>query len=190
MTMLKNYISIARAAALAALLLCGSRLLAQNPTASGVINGTLINKDGISLVFDTDPAGVALGAAGTAAASANFGTVSAFGPLSAGVTRPSVTAANFTVRTVFDIQVVQGGLTSTTYSLSANLAAAAPTGFTYRVDAVTLTTAAQTIQANGTYNTDVAHNLDLIISTLAPGAGGNDHKFYGHSQLIFGNTKV
>jgi hypothetical protein len=172
MTMLKNSISIVRAAALAAMLLCGASLPAQNPTATGVINGTLINKDGISLVFNTDPAGVTLGAAGTAAASANFGTVSAFGPLSAGVTRTAITAATFTVRTVFDVQVIQGGLTSATYSLSANLAAAAPTGFTYKVDAVTLTTAAQTIQATATYNTNIPHNLDLTISRAAPGAGG------------------
>ena len=169
--MLKNYISIMRGALPAALLLLSASLAAQT-TASGVINGKLINKDGISLVFDTDPAGVTLGAAGTSAASANFGNVSAFGPLSAGVTRPSVTAANFTVRTIFDVQVTQGGLNSTGYTLAANLAAVAPTGFSYKVDAVTLTTVSQTIQANGTYNTDVPHNLDLVISTAAPGGGG------------------
>lgn len=169
--MLKKYISIMRGAALAALLMCGASLTAQT-TATGVINGTLINKNGISIQFDTDPAGVTLGAAGTSAATANFGTVSAFGPLAAGVTRPSVTAANFTVRTIFDVQVIQGGLTSTTYTLTANLAAAAPTGLNYKVDAITLTTALQTIQINGAYNTDIAHNLDLIVSTAAPGGGG------------------
>ena len=68
--------------------------------------------------------------------------------------------------------MVQGGLTSTTYTLTANLAAAAPTGLSYKVDAVTLTTVSQTIQTNGAYNADVAHNLDLIVSTAAPGAGG------------------
>jgi hypothetical protein len=171
MTM-RNYISCMRAAAVAALLLMSAGLLAQNPTASGVINGTLVNKNGISLVFDTDPAGVTLGNAGTAAASVNFGTVSAFGPLAGGVTRPSVTAANFTVRTIFDVQVIQGGLNSSTYTLAANLAAAAATGFSYKVDTVTLTTTSQTIQANGAYGTDVAHNLDLVISTAAPGTGG------------------
>lgn len=170
--MLKNYISIMRGAALASLLFSSAALLAQNPTATGVINGKLINKDGISLVFDTDPAGVTLGAAGTSAASLNFGTISAFGPLSGGVTRPSVTAASYTVRTIFDVQVVQGGLTSTTYTLTANLAAVAPTGLSYKVDAVTLTTASQTIQVNGAYSTDVAHNMDLVVSTAAPGAGG------------------
>jgi hypothetical protein len=169
--MLKNYISNMRGAALSALILCGASLVAQT-TATGVINGSLVNKNGISLQFDTDPAGVTLGAAGTNAATANFGAVSAFGPLSGGVTRPTVTAASYTVRTIFDVQVVQGGLTSTTYTLTANLAAVAPTGLNYKVDAVTLTTASQTIQVNGAYNTAIAHNLDLVISTAAPGAGG------------------
>src|SRR5690348_4773893 len=101
---------------MAALLTAGASAMAQT-TATGVINATLVNKNGISLQFDTDPGGVTLGAAGTSAASANFGTVSAFGPLSGGVSRPSVTAANYTVRTIFDVQVTQGGLTSTTYTL-------------------------------------------------------------------------
>jgi hypothetical protein len=169
--MLKKYISIMRGAALAALMLCGASLPAQT-TASGVINGSLNNTNGIAIQFDSDPAGVTLGAAGTSAATANFGTVSAFGPLAAGVTRPSVTAANFTVRTIFDVQVIQGGLNSATYTLTANLAAAAPTGMSYKVDAIALTTASQTIQVNGAYGTDIAHNLDLVILTAAPGAGG------------------
>src|SRR5438270_13372382 len=168
--MLKKYISIMRGAALAALLMCG--VSTAQTTASGVINGTLINKNGISIQFDSDPAGVTLGASGTSAATANFGTVSAFGALSAGVTRPSVTAANFTVRTIFDVQVIQGGLNSTTYTLTANLAAPAPTGMNYKVDAVTLTTAFQTIQVNGAYSTAIPHNLDLVILTAAPGTGG------------------
>jgi hypothetical protein len=168
--MLRKHKSIPALATMV-LLLAAASATAQT-TATGVINGTLVNKNGISLQFDTDPAGVTLGAAGTNAATANFGVVSAFGPLSAGITRPSVTAASFTVRTIFDVQVIQGGLTSTSYTLTANLAAAAPTGLSYQVDAVTLTTARQTIQTNGSYNTDIAHNLDLIVSTAAPGAGG------------------
>jgi hypothetical protein len=169
--MLKKYISMMRGAALAALLMCGASLPAQT-TASGVINGSLNNTSGIAIQFDSDPAGVTLGAAGTNAATANFGTVSAFGPLAAGVTRPSVTATNFTVRTIFDVQVTSGGLTSTSYTLTANLAAATPSGMSYKVDAITLTTALQTIQVNGAYNTDIAHNLNLVVSTAAPGAGG------------------
>jgi hypothetical protein len=141
-------------------------------TATGVINAALVNASGITLQFDTDPAGVTLSAAATSVATASFGSISAFGPLTGGVTRPAVTAANFTVRTVFDVQVVEGGLASNTYTLTANMATPVPTGLNYKVDAVTLSTAPQTIQTNAAYNTDIAHNLDLVVSTAAPGAGG------------------
>lgn len=159
-------------AAILALLATSTRVSAQAPTATGVINAQLTNKNGIALVFDSDPGGVTLGAAGSSAASLSFGAISAFGPLSPGVTRPSVTAASFTVRSPFDIQVIQGGLTSTSYTLSASLAGPAPTGLSYKVDTVSLTAVAQNIQTNGVYDTDVAHNLDLVVSTASPGAGG------------------
>jgi hypothetical protein len=165
-----NRYNALRNLALMALLLSGAALSAQ--TATGTINATLVNKSGIALVFDTDAGGVALGASGTSAASANFGTVSAFGPLSAGVTRPSVGPVTFTVQTIFDVNVIEGGLTSANYTLTANLAAAAPTGISYKIDAVSLTTTAQTIQTNGAYNADTAHNLGLVVSMSAPGAGG------------------
>ena len=169
--MKRNYKSMVRGLALMLLALPGLQAAAQT-TATGFINATLVNKNGIALIFDSDPAGLTLGASGTSAVSADFGNISAFGPLSPGVTRPSVTAATFTVRTIFDVNVFQGGLNSNGYTLAANLAAAAPTGMNYKIDAVTLTTVSQTLVTNGTYNIDVAHNLDLVVSTAASGAGG------------------
>lgn len=154
------------------LVLSGLPMFAQTLTATGTINATLTNKNAIALVFASDPAGVTLGAAGTSAATLDFGNISAFGPLSAGVRRLSVTATNFTVRAIFDIQVIEGGLTSTSYTLRAQLASALPTGFSFKVDGVTLVTTASTIQTNGAYNTNIAHDLDLTVSTAAPGAGG------------------
>ncbi|HEU5412347.1 MAG TPA: hypothetical protein VFW31_01265 [Candidatus Angelobacter sp.] len=169
---MKKYSAQIRIMLALAALLFATPAFAQNPTATGVINATLINKNGIALVFDSDPGGVTLGAAGTSAATLNFGTISAFGPLAPGVTRTSVTAANYTVRTVFDVQVIQGGLNSTTYTLSAQLASALPAGFSFKVDGVTLVNGPSNIQTNAVYNVDVPHNLDLTVSTAAPGAGG------------------
>jgi hypothetical protein len=166
---MKDYSQI-RKIAMIALLLASASLVAQ--TATGTINATLINKSAISLIFDSDPGGVTLGSNGSSAVSVNLGTISAFGPLAPGVTRPAVAAGNYTVRTLFDVKVFQGGVTSPNYTLSAQLAAVAPTGFTYAIDTVTLTTAAQNIQTNGAYDTDVQHALKLTVSTAAPGAGG------------------
>ena len=141
-------------------------------TATGYVNATLVNVSGIALVFDSNAGGVSLSGNGSSAASLNFGSISAYGPLSSGVTRPSVGLSSYTVQSLFNVQVIEGGLSSTSYTLSAQLAAAAPTGFSYQVDAVSLTTSAQTIQTNGTYNTDIQHTLDLLVSTAPPGAGG------------------
>lgn len=159
-----------RSAALAIVMLLSTAMYAQ--TATGTINATLINKNGISLIFDSDPGGVSLGSNGSSTASLNFGNVSAFGTLAAGVTRPTVTPASYVVQTLFDVQVIQSGLASPSYTLTGQLAAAAPTGLTYGVDAVTLTTGSQTISATGTYNADVQHTLSLTVSTAAPGSGG------------------
>jgi hypothetical protein len=169
---MKNYMATIRMAALTVMIFCSATLLAQNPTATGTINATLTNKNGIALVFESDPGGVTLGSPLTSAATLNFGTISAFAPLSSGVTRPSVTAANFTVRTIFDVQVIQGGLTSTTFTLRANLASALPAGFSFKIDGVTLVNGPSNIQTNAVYNVNIPHNLDLTVLTAAPGAGG------------------
>jgi len=154
-----------------ALLVCPLRAWGQ-VTSTGYINATLINRSGIAVIFDSNSGGVSLGGNASSAASLNFGTVSAFGALSPGVTRPSVGANSFTVQSLFNVQVIEGGLGSPNYTLSAQLATPAPTGFTYQVDAVSLSTSAQTVQTNGAYNTDVQHALDLLVSSAAPGAGG------------------
>src|SRR5256885_9594597 len=127
MKRLATQIRLTRAAMLFAALLAGSCAFVENPTAQGTIKASLINKNGIAIVFNSDAAGVALGNNGSSAATLNFGTISAFGALAAGVARTAVNAANYTVRTTFDVQVTQGGLASPSYTLAANLASAAPT---------------------------------------------------------------
>ena len=144
---------------------------AQSLTASGTVNAILVNQSAIALIFDSDPSGVALGANGSPNASLNFHTISPGGPLAPGITR-TTSGSSFTVSTYFDLNVIEGGLTTASYTLSVNLAGAAPQGLTYQVDTLTLSQNAQTLLSNGTYNTDVKHSLSLQVSTAAPGAGG------------------
>lgn len=155
-------------AGLLAMFMCGA-ISAQ--TAQGTVNATLVNLNGIAILFNSDPAGAPLGASGTSAATLNMGTISAYGPLSAGITRSGVSTTRFTVSTPFDVNVV-GGILSNNYSLTAQLASAAPTGITCNLDALTLSTVAQSVTTTGTYNTNTTHSLSFVVSAASPGSGG------------------
>jgi len=144
---------------------------AQKPSASGTLSVQLQNGSGLQMTFQSNTSGVSLGNAGTSAASLAFGIVSAYGTPGTGITLVNGTST-FTVSTLFNIDVQQSGLSSTSYTLSASLSAAAPTGITYQIDSATLTTSSQSIQANGVYGNNIVHTFSAIVSTAASGSGG------------------
>ncbi len=136
-------------------------------TASGTVNAKLINKSGIWIIFNSDAAGVTLGSAGTSTASLDFGTVAAFQAPPAGVTKTR-TSTSFTISSPFDVFVDVGGVASTSYRLQANLQSA-PGVYTYKVDAVTLTTTAATVvAADPNYRLNVQHTMYLTVPQTAP----------------------
>lgn len=143
-------------------------LAARAQVASGTLNARLINKSGIWLIFNTDASGVTLGNSGTSAASLNLGTVAMYMTTPpAGVTL-SRTLTNFTVSTPFDVYVDVGGVTSTSYKLQAQLQSA-PGVYTFKIDAVTLTTTASTIvAADPNYRANVPHTFSLTVPNTAP----------------------
>lgn len=160
-----------RLALLLAITLAGTLAAAAQTTSTGTLNVELQNGSGLQLVFQTDASGVTLGNPGTAASTLAFGTVSEYGSLGTNVTRTTGTS-NFTVSTPFDINVEVSGISSANYTLSAALAATAPTGITLKVDSVSLTTSSQTISTTSSYGSNVSHTLSAVISTAASGAGG------------------
>lgn len=165
-----NKIRILAAAGLVAI--CTGSLPAQtHPTASGSLAVQLQNGSGLLMVLFSDPSGVTLGNSGTSAASLAFGTVGAYGTLGANITRVNG-SSSFTVSTPFDINVQISGITSSSYTLTAALASAAPTGVTIQVDSVSLTTTSQSVQTNGSYGSNVSHTLSAVILTAASGSGG------------------
>lgn len=155
-----------------AVLAGGTLCLAQTkPSGTGTLSVALQNGSGLQFVFNSDSSGVTLGNAGTSAASLGFGTVSAYGTPAAGVTLTNGTSS-FTVSTKFDVNVSQSGLTSTSYTMTAALAAAAPTGVTLQIGSTTLTTSSQTIQTTGSYGSNTPYTLNAVILTAASGSGG------------------
>ena len=97
---------------------------AAQTTASGTLTVNATVQSSISLVFNSDAAGVVLGGTGTNAATMNLGTISAYGPLSAGVGRSVTAGTSFTVTSPFDVQVDKSNITSSNYTLTAQLNAA------------------------------------------------------------------
>ena len=117
----------------------------------------------ISLSFESVPGSVPLTGAGTTNATLNFGNVSAFEPLNAGVTR-AVNASNYTISTRFGVRgsyLLLGGILSPNYTLQARLRTAQP--LTWRIDGVTMSTAAATIATSQPYGPIVPHTLAFVV---------------------------
>jgi hypothetical protein len=152
----------------AGMVLVSSLASAQTATATATLSATATVSGSISCVLNSDPGGVPLGGSGTNAATLNFGSISASGPLSAGVTRPSVTATAFTVRTLADVFTTKANTGSANYTLKAQLATADPTNV-WLVNGVAITNAASaTILATGSYAVNIALTVDLTVPTSTP----------------------
>ena len=147
----------------AAVLFLGIASVASAQTATGTLTVTATVNSSINLVFNNDAAGVALSSgAGTNTATLNFGNVSAFGAVAAGITR-TTTATTFTVSTPVDVLVTKANSASANYTLKAQLGAADAVN-TWQVGGTTVTNAAQsTITATGTYAANVPEAIALTI---------------------------
>ncbi len=147
----------------AAVLFLGIASVASAQTATGTLTVTATVNSSINLVFNNDSAGVALSSgAGTNTATLNFGAVSAFGAVAAGITR-TTTATTFTVSTPVDVLVTKANSASANYTLKAQLGAADAVN-TWQVAGTTVTNAAQaTITATGTYAANVPEAIALTI---------------------------
>lgn len=140
-------------------------------TATAKIELQLIFQPGISVFFVRDASGVPVAGGGFNAA-VDFGTVSAYGSLPAGASRPAVSSSSYSIRTPIDIDVENSGVTSSNYTMQAALAAPAPAGISYAVNGTTLTSSLQTVTSTGAYDANQAYNLDVIVSTSDSGSGG------------------
>lgn len=137
-------------------------LSAAQTTASGTLAVNATVQSSISMVFNSDASGVALGNAGTNAATLNFGNISAYGALAANVAR-SVGGSSFTVSTPFDVQVNKSNSASANYSLTAQLNTAdAVNGWALGGSAVT-SGSATTLTNTGSYGANSAYTLALTV---------------------------
>ena len=150
------------AAMVATTLLTVPAVAAAQDTATGTLTVTATVESSIGLTFENDAAGVSMSGAGTNAATMAFGTVSAFNTIATpGVTR-TVAAADFTVSSPFGVKVVKANTSSANYTLAAALGSADSTN-TWRINAVSLTTANQDLGTSFSYGSPVAHTVYLTV---------------------------
>jgi hypothetical protein len=121
----------------------------------------------ITLSFESVAGSVPLTGAGTNTAALNVGTVSAFEPLNAGVSR-TVGASNYTISTRFGVRSTHllGGLLSPNYTLQARLRSSQV--LTWKMDGVTMSTAPATIATSQPYGSVVPHTLAFVVPFSHP----------------------
>jgi predicted secreted protein len=146
---------------LAACLACGTAMAAPGPSASGTLTVTGTVESSISLTIES--AGSATGT-GTAAATSALGTISKYGSAPTGFTLARG-ASNWTLASTVGVKVVKANLTSSDYSLTAQLGAAPVSGIAWKLDTAALSdTTPTTLTSTGTYGSTGSYAWEIVIA--------------------------
>src|SRR4051794_24399778 len=152
-------------AALAVLTIAGT---ASADTSSATLTVTGTVESSISITVES--AGGTTSGTGTAAATSALGSISKFGSAPTGFTLARG-ASDWTISSTVGIQVVKANLTSTDYTLVAQLGSAPATGITWKLNGSTLSdSAATTLTATGTYGSAGSYSWDIVVADSAAAA--------------------
>jgi hypothetical protein len=122
----------------------------------------------INLTFQTVTGGLALTGAGTSVAVMSFGTVSAYAPVGAGISRTNG-ATDYTIGSNFGVRVTASGRSGgPNYNVRARLTAS--NALTWRVNGVVMTTTLANVASAQPYGSTVPHGLEFVVP-LANAAG-------------------
>jgi hypothetical protein len=141
--------------------------IANAQTGSGTLGVTATVQGSINLTFVTDGSGMAVTGTATSTASLPFGNVSMYsGSLPANVTK-TIGATSFDLSTPFDVRVDLANSASTTYTLTATLAAVDATNKWF-LGAIDMSAAApHALTAAGVFGTAVPYTLKLTVPASA-----------------------
>ncbi len=137
-------------------------------TSSGTITVTGTVASSISLTVES--AGGTTSGTGTAAASSDIGSISKFGSAPTGFTLARG-ASDWTLSSTVGVQVVKSNLTSTDYTLTAQLGSAPASGIAWKLNGSTLSdSAATTLTSTGTYASTGSYSWDIVVADSASAA--------------------
>jgi hypothetical protein len=143
-------------------------LSASAATSSGTLTVTGTVESSISLTIES--AGGTTSGTGTAAATSALGNFSKFGSAPTGFTLARG-ASNWTLSSTVGVQVVKANLTSTDYTLTAQLGSAPASGVTWKLNGSTLSdSAATTLTSTGAWASTGSYSWDIVVADSAAAA--------------------
>lgn len=154
--------------AIAALATLAFASVAMADTASGTLTVTGTVASSIDLTIES--AGGTTSGTGTAAATSALGTISKYGSAPTGFTLARG-ASNWTLSSTVGVQVNKANLTSTDYTLTAQLGSAPASGVTWKLNGSSLSdSAATTLTSTGTYGSTGSYSWDIVVADSAAAA--------------------
>ncbi|UCU92269.1 hypothetical protein [Hydrogenophaga taeniospiralis] len=141
---------------------------AQAATSSGTLTVTGTIESSISLTIES--AGGTTSGTGTAAATSDLGSISKYGSAPTGFSLARG-ASDWTLSSTVGVKVDKANLTSTDYTLTAQLGSASASGVVWKLNGSTLTdSAATTLTSTGTYASTGSYSWDVVIADSAAAA--------------------
>ena len=137
-------------------------------TSSGTLTVTGTVESSISLTVES--AGGTTSGTGTAAATSALGSMSKYGSAPTGFTLARG-ASDWTLSSTVGVMVDKANLTSTDYTLTAQLGSAPASGITWKLNGSTLSdSAATTLTSTGTYASTGSYSWDIVVADSAAAA--------------------
>ncbi|HYC59462.1 MAG TPA: hypothetical protein VEK79_07845 [Thermoanaerobaculia bacterium] len=141
-------------------------------TSSGTLTVTGTVTSAINLTIES--AGGTTSGTGTAAATSALGSISRFSAAPTGFTLARG-ASDWTISASAGVKVDKANLTSTDYTLTAQLGSAPASGVVWKLNGSTLSdSAATTLSSTGTYGSTGSYSWDIVIANSAAAAAINN----------------
>jgi predicted secreted protein len=142
--------------------------VASAATSSGSLTVTGTVESSISLTVES--AGGTTSGTGTAAATSDLGTIAKYSVAPTGFTLARG-ASDWTLSSTVGVKVEKANLTSTDYTLVAQLGSAPATGVVWKLNGSTLSdSSASTLTSTGTYASTGSYSWDIVVADSAAAA--------------------
>ncbi|MES2936366.1 MAG: hypothetical protein V4864_01710 [Pseudomonadota bacterium] len=137
-------------------------------TSSGTLTVTGTIESSINLTIES--AGGTTSGTGTAAATSALGSISKYGSAPTGFTLARG-ASDWTLSSTLGVKVDKANLTSTDYTLTAQLGSAPASGVAWKLNGSTLSDSAETtLTSTGTYGSTGSYSWDVVVADSAAAA--------------------